>query len=170
MGRATGDKIERKYLAHFIDAGFGGTANWTRLGKDLEEYNIEMNAEIETKKNILGEATTAVKGYEPQAALDTYYAYEGDALYEQLFSIVNNRSTGSECTTKVCDVLLDTDGTIVSAWQEDAIVVPTSVGGGTEGVNIPFEVHYSGNRKEVTASAAIADGVLTIGTTTTTTE
>ena len=25
MGRTAGDKIERKYLAHFIDAGFGNT-------------------------------------------------------------------------------------------------------------------------------------------------
>lgn len=161
-GRTKGEKIERKYLAHFIDAGFGGASNWVRLGKDLEEYNIEMNPEIETKKNILGESSSGVKGYEPQATLDTYYAYEGDPLYEQLFSIVNNRSTGSQCVTKVCDVLLNTDGTIVSAWQEDAIVVPTSVGGGTEGMNIPFEVHYSGSRKDVTSTATIKDGKLTV--------
>lgn len=160
--RKTGDKIERKYLAHFIDAGFGSTSSWVRMGKDLEEYNIEMNPEIETKKNILGESSSGVKGYEPQATLDTYYAYEGDPLYEQLFSIVNNRSTGSQCVTKVCDVLLNTDGSIVSAWQEDAIVVPTSVGGGTEGMNIPFEVHYSGNRKDVTSKTTLVDGVLTI--------
>lgn len=162
MPREKGEKIERKYLAHFIDAGFGGAANWIRLGKDLEEFNIEMNPDIETKKNIIGETSTQVKGYEPQSSVETYYAYEGDPLYEQLFSIVNNRSTGSQCVTKVCDVLLNTDGSIVSAWQEDAIVVPTSVGGGTEGMNIPFEVHYSGNRNDVTAKASIADGKLTI--------
>ena len=162
MGRSEGDKIERKYLAHFIDAGFGKTANFVRLGKDLEEHNIELNPDIETKKNILGESTNRVKGYEPQVTLDTYYAYEGDALYNQLLSIVNSRATGSQCVTKVCDVILDTDGTIVSAYMEDAIVVPTSVGGGTEGVNIPFEVHYNGNRTDVTAKAAITGGKLTI--------
>lgn len=160
--RAAGEKIERKYLAHFVDAGFGGTANWVRLGKDLEEYNIELNAEIEKKKNILGETTAQNKGYEPQSALDTYYAYEGDPLYERLYEIANKRSTGSECVTKVCDVLLNTDGSIVSAWQEDVIVVPTSIGGGTEGVNIPFEIHYNGNRKDVTKQTTLADGVLTI--------
>ena len=43
-------KIERKYLAHFLDAKFGVktqgeetyTPNYTRLGKDLEEYNEEL--------------------------------------------------------------------------------------------------------------------------------
>ena len=59
-------------------------------------------------------------------------------------------------------MILDTDGTIVSAYQEDAIVVPTSLGGGTEGVNIPFEVHYNGNRTDVTAKATITGGKLTI--------
>lgn len=165
MGRATGDKIERKWLAHYIDAGFGGTANWVRIGKDLEEYNIEMNPDLETKKNILGESSTQVKGYEPQATPDTYYAYEGDPLYKQLFKIVNERSTGSDCVTKVLDVLLDSDYTVVDAHIEDAIVVPTSIGGGTEGLNIPFEVHYNGNRKDITANVTVAsDGKLTVTT------
>ena len=43
-------KIERKYLAHFLDAKFGVktqgeetyTPNYTRLGKDLEEYNLTL--------------------------------------------------------------------------------------------------------------------------------
>lgn len=162
-GRTKGEKIERKYLAHYIDAGFGGTASWVRIGKDLEEYNIELNPDIETTKNILGESSTNVKGFEPQATPDTYYAYEGDPLFEQLFKIANNRSTGSDCITKVMDVLLNTDLTVVSAYQEDAIVVPTSVGGDTAGMQIPFEVHYSGNRKEVTSKVSISeDGTLTV--------
>ena len=46
-------KIERKYLAHYIDSSFNGTAaNYVRLGKDLEEYAIEMNPDSETKKSV----------------------------------------------------------------------------------------------------------------------
>ena len=31
-------KIERKYLAHYLDASFGGsTVNYVSIGKDLEE-------------------------------------------------------------------------------------------------------------------------------------
>lgn len=33
-------KIERKYMAHFLNAAFGsGTASYCRLGNDLEEYS-----------------------------------------------------------------------------------------------------------------------------------
>ena len=50
---ANGDKMERKWLAHYIDSNFGsGTASYIRLGKDLEEYNIELNPDSETIKNI----------------------------------------------------------------------------------------------------------------------
>ena len=45
-------------------------------------------------------------------------------------------------------------------WTEDVIVKPTSIGGGTEGVNIPFDITYCGNRKQV--SVTINDGVPTI--------
>lgn len=142
-------KIERKYLAHFIDAAFSvETPAYARLGQDLEEYSIELNPDVETVKNIIGESSTTVKGYEPTGSIDTYYAYEGDALYEHLADIVNNRSTGSQLKTTVVDVLLNSDGTIEWAYREDVSVVPQSIGGDTGGVQIPFEVMYSGNRKK----------------------
>lgn len=51
---ATGEKMERKWLAHYIDSNFGNsTENYIRLGQDLEEYNIEMNPDSETKKHRL---------------------------------------------------------------------------------------------------------------------
>ena len=56
------NKVERKYLAHFIDASFGNgsaTPNYVRLGADLEEYNLDLNPDIEVSKNILGEALSS---------------------------------------------------------------------------------------------------------------
>lgn len=146
-------KVERKYLAHFIDAAFDTTfaaSNYVRLGKDLEEYAIELNPDIETKKNILGETSVNVNGYEPQSSVDTYYAYYGDSLFEKMFNIANNRSTGSEVKTSVVDVLIGEDGTVESAYREDVIVEVQSIGGGNGGVNVPFAIHYNGNRTKGT--------------------
>lgn len=147
MMATTEKKIERKYLAHFIDSAFNAEApTYARLGKDLEEYSIELNPDSETKKNILGETSTVNKGYEPSSSVETYYAYEGDPLFEQLATIANERLTGSECETTVVDVLLNANGTVAWAYREDVIVIPQSVGGDTAGVQIPFEIHYNGNR------------------------
>ena len=46
-------KIDRKYLAHYINAGKEGEPVYERLGNDLEEFSPEMSAQVETKKNIL---------------------------------------------------------------------------------------------------------------------
>jgi hypothetical protein len=140
-------KIERKYLAHFIDASFGGeTPNYVRLGKDLEEYNEELNPDVEVQKNILGEQNVKHNGYEVQSEVDPFYAYTGDPLFEQLAEIANERKTGDDCKTTKVDVLLKTDGTVEWAYREDVVVVPNSFGGDTSGVQIPYAVYNAGNR------------------------
>ena len=148
-----GDKIERKYLAHYIDGSFR-SAVYERIGKDLEEYNIELNPDVETTKNIIGENSTNVKGYEVSGSVDTYYAREGSELFENLMQIINDRSTGSQLETTVVDVLVNASGTVINAYREDAVVVPQSFGGDTGGVQIPYEIHYNGNRTEGTWDTA----------------
>lgn len=155
---ATGDLIERKYLGHYIDEAFDTTyaeTSYVRLGSDLEEYAIEMNADSEEKTNILGETSFKVKGYKPQATVDTYYATEGSMLYAKLKAIIDNRSTGAALNTSVVDVVMsvNNEGTITAGtdtYREDVTVVPQSIGGGTDGVQIPFEIHYVGNRTKGT--------------------
>lgn len=146
MAMAEGTKYERKYLAHYIDSAFNAsTPNYIRLGKDLEDYSINLNPDVESKKNILGESTTNVKGYSPQGSIETYYAYKGDALYERLLEITNERSTGSKLETTVVDVIVDSEGNVESAYRENAVIVPQSIGG-ADGIQIPFEIYYNGSR------------------------
>lgn len=141
-------KIERKYLAHFIDASFGGaTTNYVRLGKDLEEYNEELNPDVEIQKNILGEQNPRHNGYEVQSEVDPFYAYSGDPLFERLAKIANERLTGDDCKTTKVDVLLKEDGSSEWAYCEDVYVVPNSIGGDTSGVQVPFTVYSAGSRK-----------------------
>lgn len=140
-------KLERKYLAHFIDASFNGeTANYVRLGKDLEEYNEELNPDVEVQKNILGEQNVVHNGYEVQGEVNPYYAYEGDPLFAKLAEIANKRATGDACMTTKVEVLLNAEGTVAWAYREDCYVIPTSVGGDTSGVQIPFTTYNAGNR------------------------
>lgn len=140
-------KIERKYLAHYIDASFGAEAtNYVRLGKDLEEFNDELNPDVETKKNIIGEQSVNHKGYDVQTSVDTFYADKDDPLSEQLEKIVNERRNGDACCTTRVDLLLNEDGSVVWAYREDVVIVPTSFGGDTSGVQIPFTIYNNGNR------------------------
>ena len=150
-------KIERKYLAHYLDAAFDSTyaaCDYVRLGVDLEEYNEELNPDIEVKQNILGEQSVTHSGYEVQSDVDPFYAYAGDALFEKLAEIANTRATGGGCLTTKVDVLLNEDGSVEWAYREDVYVVPSSFGGDTSGVQIPFTIYNAGNRVEGTWTVA----------------
>jgi hypothetical protein len=156
--------VERKYLAHYIDSAFDTTyaaAKYVRIGKDLEEFNEELNPDVEITKNILGEQSVKVNGYEVQADVDPFY-YEtyDDALSEKIMTIANTRATGDKCKTTMVDVLLkpgdteDAQPTVVWAYREDCYIVPNSVGGDTSGIQTPFTVYKAGNRVKGTFDIA----------------
>ena len=88
-------KIDRKYMAHYIDAGSlcgGLTPKYERLGKDLEEYNVELNPDTETSKNIIGESTFKHNGYEVSSDADPFYADTTSDLFTALQKIVDDVS------------------------------------------------------------------------------
>lgn len=149
MPEVTG-KIKRKFMAHFIDAAFPSEAKpvFVRLGKDLEEYTIEMNANVDTKNNILGETTVTLDGYQPQASADPYYAEVGEPLFDRLQGIVDERQTLDDLKTSIVEVHLwetPAAGKYV-AYREEAIIEVSSYGGDTTGYQIPFNLHHTGNR------------------------
>ncbi len=149
-------KIERKYLAHYIDATFNSDKPaYVRLGADLEEYVEELNPDVEVKKNIIGEQNVSHNGYEVQSEVDPFYADFDDPLFEQLSKIANERLTGiASCTTTKVDVLLGANGTPVWAYREKVYVVPNSIGGDTSGVQIPFSIYNAGERVKGTWDVA----------------
>lgn len=148
--------VERKYLAHYIDAAFdtsGEETNYVRIGKNLEEYSEELNPDVEITHNILGEQSVSHNGYEVQGEVEPYY-FENydDALSKKIMDIANTRATGDKCKTTMVDVLLkpgeteQDEPTQVWAYREDVYLIPNSVGGDTSGIQTPFTVYKAGNR------------------------
>lgn len=145
-----GQKIKRQFMAHYINAAAPGEdVSYVLLGDDLEEYNVEMNANVETKNNILGKTSVTLDSYQPQSSADPYYAVMGDPMFERLQAIIDERQTLDDLTTTTVEVHLwdeaETSGTYV-AYQEEAIIEVSSYGGDYSGYQIPFNVHHTGNR------------------------
>lgn len=158
-------KIDRKYMAHYIDAGSlcgGSTPKYERLGKDLEEYNVELNPDTETSKNILGESTFKHNGYEVSSDADPFYADTTSDLFTALQKIVDGRLKDDNLKTKAVEVHLWTETAAgkYEAYQQDCYVVPTSYGGDTSGYQIPFTVNYTGER--VKGKFDISSGTFTV--------
>lgn len=153
-------KIERKYLAHFINTaapGEGAAAAYERLGKDLEEFSTELSAQVDTKKNILGETSVLISSYEKTSSVEPYYAEKGDALFTRLQDIIDNQMVLDDLKTDVVEVKLwegEDNGTTFPAYKEEAYIEVTSYGGDTTGYQIPFTLHFTGNKVSGTFDVA----------------
>lgn len=150
-------KIERKFMAHFVNSAKGTEeAAYSRLGKDLEEYSVEMSAEVEKKKNILGETSVNVTSYEKSGRVEPYYAESGDPLFERLQEIADGGLVLDECKTDVVEVHLWEEATsgAYPAYREEAIFEISSYGGDNTGYQIPFNLHYTGKREKGTFDIA----------------
>ena len=147
-------KLTRDKYIVYIDASFGGeTPQWFKIGKSLSSLATELNPDVSVEKNILGETFVTDNGYSPQTTVEPYYANTDDAIYEKILDIALNRKTGDACRTKIMEVVVSGSGDTGAAgrhraWVEDVIVKPTSFGGDTSGVAIPFDVYFDGNRQE----------------------
>ena len=141
-------KIERKYMAHFINAAKDGEAVYERLGQDLEEFSPEMSAQVETKKNILGESSVVISGYEKTASVEPFYAQKGSALFARLQEIIDGDLVLDELKAEVVDVKLwdGTEDSNYPAVKEAVYIEITSYGGDTTGYQIPFTLHYTGEK------------------------
>ena len=142
-------KIERKLMAHFINTDTTGSSpEYVRLGQDLEEYSPEMSAEVETKKNILGESSILISSYEKTGDVEPYYADKDDPLFERLQAIIDENKALDDLKTDIVEVKLweqESSGKY-PAIKEEAYIEITSYGGDTTGYQIPFTIHYTGKK------------------------
>ena len=126
-------KIERRYMAHYLNAGFGGAENYCRLGADLEEYSPE-------------QTSVTIDGYQKQGEVSPYYAEAGDPLFEKLQEIIDGDLVLDDLKTDIVEVKLwgETADTTYPAVREECYIEVVSYGGDTTGYQIPFNVHYTG--------------------------
>ena len=141
-------KIERKYLAHYINTAASGEAVYERLGKDLEEFSPEMSASVETTKNILGETSVLISSYEKTGAVEPYYAESGTGLFDRLQGIIDDALVLDDVKTDIVEVKLweAAEGSAYPAVKETAYIEVNSYGGDTTGYQIPFTIHFTGEK------------------------
>ena len=140
-------KIERRYMAHYLNAAFGsGEASYTRLGQDLEEYAPELTANVEKKSNILGQTSVVIDSYQKQGEVSPYYAEKDDPLFTRLQAIIDGDLVLDDLKTDIVEVKLwgEESAGAYPAIKEECYIEVSSYGGDTTGYQIPFNLHYTG--------------------------
>jgi hypothetical protein len=148
-------RTPRKCLVHYVDAAFDMTyeaTNYQKLGQDLEALDVELNPQVETTRNIWGENSVVFSGYEPSTAVETFFHDATKQLEEKIIELAMGRMSGDACKTSYVEALFKEGETpndppvFVRAYREDILIVPTTYGGDTAGVQTPFEIRFCGNR------------------------
>lgn len=145
-------RIARKMLQHFLNTSPSGEGVYAVLGHDLEEFSVEFNADIEKTKNILGANSISLKGYEKEASVEPYIADPDDPVYEFLKGIIDEEKVLDDVKTDIVKVELFGDAATGAypATREDVFIEIVSEGGDTTGYQIPFNIHFTGNRTKGT--------------------
>ena len=141
-------KIERKYLAHYLNTAKDGEAVYERLGKDLEEFSPELSAQVDTKKNILGQTSVVISGYEKTGSITPYYAEASSDIFARLQEIIDGNLVLDDLKTQVVEVKLweKSGENGYPATREEAYIEVNAYGGDTTGYQIPFTLHYTGEK------------------------
>lgn len=149
-------KLPRAVYATWIS--FDGT-DWTLIGKDMEEFSYELNPDVSTIKNILGESSVEHKGYAPAGDIQ-YAARKEDAIYPYIKGIADNLYKDDEhCRAQMISATLDeevknsdTKTLTGTGYKVEGIVSVTSVGGDTSALFMPFNFTEDGTRTQGTVS------------------
>jgi hypothetical protein len=151
-------KLNREAFMLYLDSTFKkvtASAKWVLIGDDIEELSTELNPDMETTKNILGQTKTKDNGYEPTTDADPFYADTDNELYKPLRDIALERKKGAACQTLTLEVIIeDTAAENHLAFVQEVIVKPQSYGGDTAGLNIPFSISEDGKRTKGYVTAA----------------
>ena len=103
---------------------------------------------MDVKKNILGQTSVVISGYQKTAAVEPYYAESDSMLFKRLQEIIDGDLVLDQLKTQVVEVKLwepDEQGAY-PAVLEQAYIEVSSYGGDTNGYCINFNLHYTGEK------------------------
>lgn len=143
--------IKREEFKLFADVGTTSTPEWELLGKKVEDMSLAMNPNVTTVTDVTGDTTTALDKYEVQTDVSPMRAKKDSKFFSILYDIVKEEKTLSDVErTFLCVNIFDAtegeDSTAYAAWTQKAVVAVQNYGGNTEGLDIPFNLHWFGEK------------------------
>ncbi len=143
----TGDPAENDILVVVYTAASGA---WEAIGKDNDDLSKELNPDVETSRNVLGESTVTHSGYEPEVEVDPYYIDPSRKMYKRL---VDNAIQENYADSQILGYIAEAYFTAANkntmkmtgyCYVRRAYYIPQSIGGDTSGFAIPVRIYPTG--------------------------
>lgn len=145
-------KIKREEFQMFADVGTSPESPiWEIIGSGVEDMSLALNPNVTTVTDVLGETVTALDKYEKQTDVSPMRAKRESKFFAVLYDIVKNEKTLTDVErTFLCvnifDSTEDEETVTYAAWTQKAVIAVQSYGGNTEGLDIPFNLHWFGEK------------------------
>lgn len=145
-----------------------GSPVWEAIGKDNDELSKELNPDTESSKNVLGESTFTMSGYEPEVDVDPYYMDPTRTMYEHMLECALEEKYGeADLLGLFAEAFFETVNAETKTmtgycYVRDAWFVPQSVGGDTSGYAIPYNIHPVGAMEKKNISYDMETNTATI--------
>ncbi len=139
--------VKRSEFMVFADVASAATPEWELIGDKVEEMSLEMNPNVETVTDITGNTSTTLDRYEVQTSVSPMRAKKESKLFAILYDIVKEEKTLSDVErTFLCVNVFDKTGedesATYAAWTQKGVIAVQSYGGNTQGLDIPFNIHW----------------------------
>lgn len=164
-------RAERKQLITVVEwfegTGSEATAVREKLGVRTEDSSIELNPDIETTTDILGNTWTDVNKTEPQQDFDPFLVLGGSKLGAKLFDITMRNALPElqQFNVYIISTFIGESGLWDTTKHSNCTIEVQSIGGDAN-VNMPISVHYSNDITRGTVDKLGDDFVFTADTTT----
>lgn len=141
-------KIKREAVMHFANVGTVENPEWEQVGDGIEELTREMNNNVESKKDITGKTSVTVTKGNQVSSFSPFMARKESKLFQKLYQIYTDDLDLSDVEMEFLEVsVFDkiSEG-VYSAIKQVGAVDLKSFGGGTTGLDLPFDVNYLGEK------------------------
>lgn len=141
--------IPRKEFMLLVDVSQASTPEWELIGDKVEDMSLEMNPNVETTNDVTGKTSVTLDRYEVQTSISPIRARRESKFHAILYDLVVNEKTLTDAEFTFCAVnVFDevTTGEFV-AWTQKGIIAVQSYGGNTQGLDIPANVHFVGDKE-----------------------
>lgn len=143
-------KAKRKSYKIFMDVSeaSASTKEWEIIGKDIEELSRELNNEVNSFTNILGETEVEVTKGNQVTACDPVKFRDDSKASKILYGFYKNDSELSEVERDFLEVntAIPVSGSQdeYEAFMQKGAIDLKSWGGDTSGLNSPFDINWTG--------------------------
>lgn len=139
--------IKRSESKLFVNVGTDDAPEWELQGDRNEELSHELNPNVDSGEDVTGATYADLDKYEEETDVETYRARRESKWAAILFNIIKYRKTLTDVVHQflIVNTFAGADGAY-DAWVQKGVVAVQSHAGDTKGMNMPYNIHWTGER------------------------